>query len=51
MAEQSDKPGPANRRKLVAGAIGVVVVVVLLVFGIPWVREMLSTVDHRRRPT
>jgi membrane fusion protein (multidrug efflux system) len=36
---------PARKRKLLAGAIGVVVLAVLLVFGIPWVKAMLSTVS------
>ncbi len=36
---------PARKRKLLAGALGVVVLAVLLVFGIPWVEEMLNTVS------
>jgi membrane fusion protein (multidrug efflux system) len=34
-----------RKRKLVAGALGVVVVAVLVVFGIPWVKEMFNTVS------
>jgi membrane fusion protein, multidrug efflux system len=34
----------ARTRKLLAGVLGVVVLAVLLVFGIPWVEEMLNTV-------
>jgi membrane fusion protein (multidrug efflux system) len=34
-----------RKRKLVAGAIGVVVLAVLLVVGIPWIEEMLNTVS------
>jgi membrane fusion protein (multidrug efflux system) len=34
-----------RKRKLLAGALGVAVVAVLLVFGIPWIKEMLSTVS------
>jgi membrane fusion protein (multidrug efflux system) len=34
-----------GRRRLLAGALGVVVLVVLLVFGIPWIEEMLNTVS------
>ncbi len=34
-----------RKRKLVAGAFGVVVIAVLLVFGVPWVKEMLATVS------
>jgi membrane fusion protein (multidrug efflux system) len=33
------------KRKLVAGAVGVAVLAALLVFGIPWVEEMLNTVS------
>jgi membrane fusion protein (multidrug efflux system) len=36
---------PARRRKLLAGVLGVAVLAVLLVFGIPRVEEMLSTVS------
>ena len=35
----------SRKRKLLAGVLGVVVVAVLLVFGIPWVKEMLNTVS------
>ena len=38
-------PQVTPKRKIVVGVIGVVVVAVLLVFGIPWVKEMLSTVS------
>ena len=34
-----------RKRKLLAGVLGVAVLAVLLVFGIPWVREMLDTVS------
>src|ERR1700722_3229315 len=34
-----------RKRKLLAGALGVAVLVVLFVFGIPWVEEMLNTVS------
>jgi membrane fusion protein (multidrug efflux system) len=56
MTEQSDRPGSVNapptepsaksatpKRKLVAGALGVAVLAALLVFGIPWIEEMLDT--------
>jgi membrane fusion protein (multidrug efflux system) len=33
------------KRKLLAGVLGVAVLAVLLVFGIPWVEEMLNTVS------
>ena len=37
---------PASRkRKLLAVVLGVAVVVVLVVFGIPWIKEMLNTVS------
>ena len=36
---------PAWKRKLLAGVLGVAVLAVLLVFGIPWVEEMLNTVS------
>jgi membrane fusion protein (multidrug efflux system) len=36
---------PARKRKVLAGALGVAVLAVLLVFGIPWVKEMLNTVS------
>ncbi len=49
MTEQSTQtppvPVPTHKRKLLAGVLGVVVLVVLLVFGIPWVEEMLDTVS------
>src|SRR4051794_40207354 len=57
MAEQNDKPGSVDaqptadtrrinrKRKLLAGALGCVVLAALAVFGIPWVKEMLSTVS------
>jgi membrane fusion protein, multidrug efflux system len=34
-----------RKRKLVAGVLGVAVAAVVLVFGIPWVKEMLNTVS------
>ncbi len=34
-----------RKRKLLAGVVGVAVLAVLLVFGIPWVEEMLNTVS------
>ena len=38
--------GKATRkRKLLAGVLGVAVLAVLLVFGVPWVEEMLNTVS------
>src|SRR5258707_1008916 len=38
--------GKATRKRmLVAGVLGVAVLAVLLVFGIPWVEEMLNTVS------
>ena len=36
---------PVRKRTLVAGVLGVAVLAVLIVFGIPWVEEMLSTVS------
>jgi membrane fusion protein, multidrug efflux system len=40
------EPRTATRkRKLLAGVLGVAVLAVLLVFGIPWVEEMLNTVS------
>jgi membrane fusion protein, multidrug efflux system len=33
------------KRKLLAGAIGVAVLAALLVFGVPWIEEMLNTVS------
>ena len=38
------RPAP-GKRKLLAGALGVVVLAVLLVFGIPWVEAMLNSVS------
>src|SRR4051812_29839978 len=35
----------SRRRKLLAGGIGAVVLAVVLMFGIPWVKEMLNTVS------
>jgi len=35
----------ARKRKLLAGALGGAVLAVLLVFGIPWIEEMLNTVS------
>src|SRR5690348_17257959 len=35
----------ARKRQILAGALGVAVVAGLLVFGIPWVEEMLNTVS------
>ncbi|MGD0108807.1 MAG: HlyD family secretion protein [Rhodopila sp.] len=40
----AQRAGTATR-KLLAGVLGVAVLAVLLVFGIPWVEEMLSTVS------
>jgi len=34
-----------RKRKLLAGTLGVVILVVLVVFGIPWIHEMLNTVS------
>ena len=36
---------PTRKRKLLAGVLGVAVLAVLVVFGIPWVEEMLNTVS------
>src|SRR5277367_743783 len=49
-AEASPESGPvpqkpAGRRRLVAGAVGVVVLAALLVFGIPSIKEALNTVS------
>ena len=43
VAQQAPKAG--RKRKLLAGVLGVAVLAVLLVFGIPWVEEMLNTVS------
>jgi membrane fusion protein, multidrug efflux system len=43
-APQEARKAP-RRRKLVAGVIGVAVLAILLVFGIPWVEQMLNTVS------
>jgi membrane fusion protein (multidrug efflux system) len=50
-AQTPPEPGPVpqearkatRKRKLLAGVLGVAVLAVLLVFGIPWVEEMLNT--------
>src|SRR6201996_8500943 len=34
-----------RKRKLVAGAVGIVVLAAVLVFGIPWIERMLNTVS------
>jgi membrane fusion protein (multidrug efflux system) len=52
-AQPPPESGPApqetqkatRQRKLLAGVLGVAVLAVLLVFGIPWVEEMLNTVS------
>jgi membrane fusion protein (multidrug efflux system) len=48
-AEPAQQPPAGNKakrkRKLAAGALGVVVLAALLVFGVPWVEEMLNTVS------
>jgi membrane fusion protein (multidrug efflux system) len=36
---------PTRKRTLLFGGLGIVVLAVLLVFGIPWVKEMLNTVS------
>jgi membrane fusion protein, multidrug efflux system len=47
--DSGPKPREARKaspkRKLLAGMLGVAVLAVLLVFGIPWVKEMLNTVS------
>jgi membrane fusion protein (multidrug efflux system) len=43
MSQESRKA--TRKRKFLAGAVAVAVLAVLLVFGIPWVEEMLSTVS------
>ena len=40
-----EAPKAPKKRKLLAGVLGVAVLAVLLVVGIPWVEEMLSTVS------
>jgi membrane fusion protein (multidrug efflux system) len=52
-AQTPAEPGPVpqeapkapRKRKLLLGVLGVAVLAVLLVFGIPWVEEMLNTVS------
>jgi membrane fusion protein (multidrug efflux system) len=41
--QQARKASP--KRKIVAGAVGVAVLTVLVVFGIPWIEAMLNTVS------
>ena len=43
-APQATRPG-GRRRKLLIGVVGVCVLAVLLVFGVPWVEELLNTVS------
>ena len=43
-APQQAPKAPAKRR-LLAGVVGVIVLAILLVVGIPWVKEMLNTVS------
>lgn len=43
--EAVQAPPPARKRKLIAGAIGVVVLAVVLVFGVPWIETMFNTVS------
>ena len=38
-------PRAAQKRKLLAGVLGVAILAVLLVFGIPWIEAMLNTVS------
>jgi membrane fusion protein (multidrug efflux system) len=40
-----DPPKATRKRKLLAGAIGVAVLAVALLFGVPWVEAMLNTVS------
>ena len=40
-----EAPRGARKGKLLAGAFGVAVLAVLLIFGIPWIEEMLNTVS------
>jgi membrane fusion protein (multidrug efflux system) len=44
-AAQQEARKPARKRKLLAGVLGVAVLAVLVVFGIPWVVGMLNTVS------
>jgi membrane fusion protein (multidrug efflux system) len=52
-AQTPPEPGPVTHearttrrtRMLVAGAAGIAVLAILLVFGVPWIEEMLSTVS------
>jgi membrane fusion protein (multidrug efflux system) len=44
-APPREAPRAARKRKLLAAVLGVVVLAVLVVFGIPWVKEMLNTVS------
>jgi len=41
----SEAPQPARKRRLLAGVVGVAVLAVLVVFGVPWVKEMFNTVS------
>ncbi len=51
MTEQSNEPASLNaqpaprRRRLLVGVLGVAVLALLVVFGIPWIEAMLSTVS------
>jgi membrane fusion protein (multidrug efflux system) len=40
-----ETPKSTRKRKLLAGVLGVAVLAVLIVFGIPWVEDMLNTVS------
>ncbi len=42
---QPEPPKAPRKRKILAGMAGIVVVVGLLVFGVPWIKEMLNTVS------
>jgi membrane fusion protein, multidrug efflux system len=44
-ANHAPQAKATHKRKLIVGAVGVVVLAVLLVFGVPWVEEMLNTVS------
>jgi membrane fusion protein (multidrug efflux system) len=45
-AQTPPEPRKAKpRRRLIAGVVGIVVLAVILVFGIPWIKEMLNTVS------